>query len=521
VVRLCEARALAFSSRKTTNVLLSATVPLLIRAGLLWWVPAPAPATHDEFSHLLLADTIASGRLANPPHPFAQHFETIYVLQSPAYASVYPPGQGLVLGFAQRITGDPWWGVWLSIAAMCGAFCWALSEWMPEPWSLLGGILAGLAYGVSTYWMNSYWGGAVSATGGALMFGAIGGLRSSLRARYSVLLALGLVLAGLTRPYESFCAAPVLAVIVYKIWRNGGWPIEGASLRLVLPAAFVLLPAVLFLGVYNQAVTGSAAELPYRADQKIHGVPQSFVWQPVISAGPFRFKDIEDCYLWQKRKRLEMSSLSSFLLRTAYKLFVIWNFYINWWFTLPILAVLVRPPGRTAWAIMAAFAFAFSTSALYTYLLPHYFALYTVIFVFLAVQGLRLFREYCWRGIPAGVLLLVFTGSGAVLASLDVVGPFATPVAQAGERDRIASAVTERRGRHLLLVRYDANHSFYDEWIYNRADIDRAPIVWARYLTAAENQRLIRYFADRTVWVVDGREQNAQIRPYGDGDSSK
>lgn len=78
-----------------------------------------------------------------------------------------------------------------------------------------------------------------------------------------------------------------------------------------------------------------------------------------------------------------------------------------------------------------------------------------------------------------------------------------------------------RAGHHLLLVRYDANHSFYDKWIYNRADIDRAPIVWTRHLTAAENQRLIPYFADRIVWLVDGRQQNAQIRPNGDGDSSK
>lgn len=506
--------ARTLSRSKGINILLSAATPLLLRACLLGWAPAPLPATHDEFSHLLLADTIAAGRLANPPHPFPQHFETIYVLQSPAYASVYPPGQGIVLGLTQRIAGDPWWGVWLSIAAMSGAICWALSMWTSGSWSLLGGLLAGLIYGVSTYWMNSYWGGAVSATGGALVFGALGGLRHSLRADCSVLLAVGLVLCGYNRPYETVCACIALLIIAFTLHQSGHWSLTAAIQRLVLPAALVLLPAAVFLAVYNRAVTGSALEVPYHADQKIHGVPQSFIWQPVITAGPFRFKDIEDCYLWQRQKRLEMSSIASFTRRTAYKLFVIWNFYINWWFTLPILCFLVYRRGRLVWAIAAVCAFAFFTSALYTYLLPHYLALYTVVFVFLAIEGIRRTRKQCWRGIPVGILLLAFTGSGAVLASLDLVGPYATPVARASERDRIASALEARGGSHLVLVRYDANHSFYDEWIYNRADIDHSAIVWARDLTPAENEQLIHYYPERTVWLVEGREANAQIRPY-------
>lgn len=146
---------------------------LAIRAAVLPVEPIPQPLVHDEFSQLLLADTLARGRLSNPTHPMWVHFETIAVLSRPTYASVMYPAQAVFLAAGKVIAGHPFWGVWLCAGLMCAAICWALQGWMPPGWALLGGSLAIMRLAAFSYWANSYYGGAVPAIGGALVLGAL------------------------------------------------------------------------------------------------------------------------------------------------------------------------------------------------------------------------------------------------------------------------------------------------------------------------------------------------------------
>src|SRR5438105_4789731 len=68
---------------------------IALRLALNPVLPVPRPLVSDEFSHLLLADTLAHGRLANPTPAYWQHFESLHILQQPHYVSNYFPGQAL------------------------------------------------------------------------------------------------------------------------------------------------------------------------------------------------------------------------------------------------------------------------------------------------------------------------------------------------------------------------------------------------------------------------------------------
>jgi hypothetical protein len=94
-------------------------------------------------------------------------FEGSHAIHQPTYMSKYPPAQGVLLAAGQVMGGHPIWGVWMSMGLMCAAICWMLYAWVPPCWAVLGGFWAVInpLLGITGYWAQSYWGGAVAATG--------------------------------------------------------------------------------------------------------------------------------------------------------------------------------------------------------------------------------------------------------------------------------------------------------------------------------------------------------------------
>ena len=150
-----------------------AALPVALRLLLLPHCPVPLPSGADDFSYILLGDTLAHGRLANPTHPLHQFFEAVFIVQQPSYSSIYPLGQGIALALGQLVLGSSWAGVVLSTAALCALCYWMLLGWTAPNWALLGALLAAMEFGPLSQWTNTYWGVSVSAIAGCIFFGAL------------------------------------------------------------------------------------------------------------------------------------------------------------------------------------------------------------------------------------------------------------------------------------------------------------------------------------------------------------
>jgi len=94
-----------FARRRALSVVAVGILAVVARLAVLPILPVPDPAIHDEFSYLLMSDTFARGRLANPTHPMWHHFETFQVNMVPTYVSKYYPAQGIFWRLAKCCSG--------------------------------------------------------------------------------------------------------------------------------------------------------------------------------------------------------------------------------------------------------------------------------------------------------------------------------------------------------------------------------------------------------------------------------
>ena len=75
--------------------------------------------------------------------------------------------------------------------------------------------------------------------------------------------------------------------------------------------------------------------------------------------------------------------------------------------------------------------------------------------------------------------------------------------------------------RHLVIVSYGAKHSPHNEWVYNRADIDAAKVVFAREIGPQVDKELLEYFKDRRVWLLKAEQLPRRLTPYAVGQPDK
>jgi hypothetical protein len=472
----------------------------------------PVPQFHDEFAYLLAADTYAHGRLTNPPHPLWIHFESFHILQQPTYMAKFPPAQGLFLALGQVLSGYPIAGVWLSWGLACAATCWMLQAWLPPRWALLGGLLTVLHPGMFLQWGNSYWGGAVPILGGALLFGALRRLLIGPSFGLSFVLAAGLALLALSRPLEGLLASlpPALILLVGLAQRRKQF--EHVVLRVAAPVTLVLLAALGFQAYANFKVTGEPLRLPYAVYQDTYAVAPLVIWGQPRPVPAYHHPVMGSFYTgWELQCYTDHWPNPWPALYQ--KVLWLWRFYLQGVLGVPLVTLPWLLRNRWVRFALADMALVLAGMFQISFLFPHYAAPIACLVVFVVVQALRQVRVGGRRrrslGAVAPLLLVVWF----ISAGITVAEKWPKPDQWNRQRAAIQARLEATAEQHLVIVRYSDHHLTYQEWVYNRADIDKAPVVWARDMGDAGNSDLLAYFRDRRVWLLQANGES-ELKPY-------
>ncbi len=508
---------------------------LLLRLAILPLCPIPLPFIQDDFSFLLAGDTFASGRLTNPTPAIWQHFESFQITMKPTYMSMYFPAQGLVLAAGKVLFGHPWFGILCAMALMCAAICWMLQAWLPPTWALLGGMIAVVRIGLFSYWIDTYsGGGAIAALGGALVLGALPRFMKKVRMRYCMLMAIGAVLLATSRPYEGILLCLPVAVVLarWALFGKNRPPLRFLVRRTVLPLV-VLIAGAAWMGYYNYRAFGSPLTPPYTVNRATYAVTPYYAWQSPRPEPVYRHKVMREFYVGVELGTFsKIHSWTGFIPQNIFKCGRAFAFYAGIVLLVPLIMLRRVLSDRRVRFLLLCIPILMVGMSVETFLIPHYIAPFTAAFYAIGLQAMRHLRVWKPGGQPVGTTMVRLLVTVCII--LAVLRAYAEPLhfqlsnwpsaawasvwhgpGHVGvARAQVESELENLPGKQLVIVRYSADHSTFDDWVYNTADIDNSKVIWAREMSDAENLELIRYYKDRNVWLVQPDLQPAGLSPY-------
>lgn len=499
----------------------------VLNAALAALSPTKEPLIHDELSYLLAADTFAHGRATNPTHPMWVHFETMHVLQKPTYMSKYPPGQGLILAAGKVLGGDYVVGLWLSACLACTATCWMLQAWVPPRYALLGGLLVA-CHTVVLDWGERFWGGLLPLTGGSLLLGGMKRAMDRPCVGAAFAIGLGMSVLAVTRPYEGATLSLVcLAVLALsRVRRDGVLSLISLGF-LMLGAAPPLFLTVVGIAYYDYKVTGHPAHLPYVLYEANYASAPVFLFQSRPAFPPeFRNQQMKDFDDWTVKEYNRQKSQGFFrsageaVIKAASAFFPIFNPIRRiWWkglwetvrnlplvlLQLPLLCLPCMAFARATRLSTILLAASVVIFALPTWRMPHYLAPVLGLVLVLTLRSVRVLSSWTWGywriGRATSRLLLLIYFLWPIF--LFVILPAIKPDKPLYWRSNLSSKLMESGANHLVVVRYGHRHDPHEEWVYNSADIDNSPIVWARDLGEEQNRHLLAYYKSRRAWLFE------------------
>ena len=477
----------------------------LVSVFVIW----PEPRIHDEFAYLLAADTFASGRLTNPTHPMWQHFESFHIFHEPTYQSKYPPAQGLILALGIVVGSHPVVGLWLSAALLCGSVCWMLYALVDQRWALIGGLATAAQIGIASYWTQTYWGGALAAAGGALVYGAAARLASALSVSAAAALAVGLLLLANSRPFEgATVAVPAVVVVALGFWRMR----RSADLRrAVIPLVAILAFGFAAMAYFNHSVTGSWRQLPYLHHDQAYSARPLFHWQRAPETAPVQRHTVLRQYWVGSREGERAGAPTKMSHRGVVSLEDVdelRGLFLGRVLLIPFLVGALSLWRRDVRMAVVGIVLVLVAARFTVYYRIHYVAPLAAPVFALAIIGLARLSKYRLGRLEVGCafaasVVLCLVGSCLLDAyRLPHELTYKSTDDFPERRAAVVRTLESSPGPDLVVVQYGPRHDIHREWVYNAADIDAADIVWARGMGAEKDHALRGYFRDRRAWLL-------------------
>jgi hypothetical protein len=398
---------------------------------------------------------------------------------------------------------------------------------MPPRWALLGGVIVIFNIGVVSYWVNSYWGGAVSGLGGAIVLGAVPRILKWGRIRDSLLLGAGIFLLANSRPLEGLLySLPFAAVLVARAPRNLGSKVF--VYNVFVPLAVCVTLTFAFIGYYNWRVTRDAFTMPHLLRDRLYAPAARFIWEkPRLELeGRYANQQFADFYVGYECNHYRRTVAD--LFRTVRE--KVWSYseVFLWVGSLPALFCIPFLSGnRSAKILLAIGCWCVVGLATVQWDEPHYAGPVSAIIVAIIVYALRrlmllrINRHPVGRGLAyASIALLFLTVPAMIVEARIHPGEYGICDVYTHnwtgnvQRTVILAQLQRLGGRHLIFVRYAADHNVHKEWVFNGADIFNSVVVWVRELEPCQNRDVAGAFRDRQLWLFEADLNPPRLAPY-------
>jgi len=272
-------------------------------------------------------------------------------------------------------------------------------------------------------------------------------------------------------------------------------------------------------------VAGNALVFPYSLNDLVYLPVPHFIWANAKPPMHYDNPQFEAFYnQWTKsvweQYRFEFS-FRWFREAVIEKTYMLFQFLLPlpiWIVVLAIGAALFR--NRKPRFLIIATATVLAGILCVTWFQPHYAApLIPALFALLGF-GFRYLRRWKSHQRPVGIgltraafacaLALIAVRAVRTTINLREFPEYPGMAARAQTEARLESM----HGGQLAVVRYSPVRQIHEEWVYNRADIDHAKVVWAREIPGLDIRPLLEYFQGRSVWLIEPDSSPIELRPY-------